>query len=100
MDPIPPCARFAACCVFAVAQLTVCILQFAVDVELVWSNALLYNSDPAHLVYVSLRARFRPLLCGVEAKPTFLRHQAALRGRDELWRTRTLTDILSKVASE
>ena len=27
-------------------------LQFVVDVELVWSNALLYNKDPSHLVYV------------------------------------------------
>jgi hypothetical protein len=75
-------------------------LQFAADVELVWSNALLYNSDPAHLVYVALRARFWLMLWGVEANAMFLRHQAALRGRDELWRSRILLDILSKVASE
>jgi hypothetical protein len=40
------------------------------------------------------------MLFGVDANATFLRHQAALRGRDELWRSRTLLDILSKVATE
>jgi hypothetical protein len=28
------------------------------DVELVWSNALLYNNDPSHMVYVCSPAQF------------------------------------------
>jgi hypothetical protein len=34
------------------------------------------------------------MLWGVEANAMFLRHQAALRGRDELWRTSQYPAIL------
>ena len=45
---------YFGCC--TVACLSLPFFQFAVDVERVWSNALLYNKDPSHLVYVTYSA--------------------------------------------
>ena len=84
-------------CFFCGARVTF-QLQFVVDVELVWSNALLYNKDASHLVYVDSHFLFLPQSCDVFDSPS-IRHQAALRGRDELWRCRTLLDIVSKVTA-
>jgi hypothetical protein len=79
-------------CFFCGARVTF-QLQFVVDVELVWSNALLYNKDPSHLVYVDTHFLFLPQSCDVFDSP-FIRHQAALRGRDELWRASQYPFIL------
>jgi hypothetical protein len=48
---------------------------------------------------MSLTARFRGMVL-LSVHFIVLRHQAALRGRDELWRGRTLPDILGKVTGE
>ena len=48
---------------------------------------------------MSPTARFRGMVL-LNVHFIVLRHQAALRGRDELWRGRTLPDILGKVTGE
>jgi hypothetical protein len=70
--------------------------------ELVWSNALLYNNDPSHLVYVIFLALpfFFAAFVVMCLMRFVIRHQAALRGRDELWRSHAFSNVLSKVTGE